>query len=41
VPGYPANYLGSLNPWTGHISRVAVHRAVLNPQGMLFESQGW
>jgi hypothetical protein len=39
-PGYPANYLGSLNPWTGHISRVAVHGAVLNPQGMLFESQG-
>jgi hypothetical protein len=40
-PGYPANYLGSLNPQTGHISRVAVHGAVLNPQGMLFESQGW
>jgi hypothetical protein len=39
-PGFPANYLGSLNPWTGHISRVAVHGAVLNPQGMLFESQG-
>ena len=40
-PGYPANYLGSLNPWTGHISRVAMHGAVLNPQGMLFESRGW
>jgi hypothetical protein len=40
-PGYPANYLGSLNPQTGHISRVAMHGAVLNPQGMLFESQGW
>lgn len=37
-PGYPANYLGSLNPWSGHISRVPVHGAVLNPQGMLFES---
>jgi hypothetical protein len=37
-PGYPANYLGSLNPWTGHISRVPVGGAVLNPQGMLFES---
>jgi len=40
-PGYPANYLGSLNPRTGHISRVAVHGPVLNPQGMLFESQSW
>ena len=39
-PGYPANYLGSLNPWTGHISRVPVHGAALNPQGMLFESRG-
>ncbi|MGI8446082.1 MAG: hypothetical protein ACR2MP_02625 [Streptosporangiaceae bacterium] len=37
-PGYPANYLGSLNPRTGQISRVPVHGAVLNPQGMLFES---
>jgi hypothetical protein len=39
-PGFPANYLGSLNPWTGHISRVPVHGAALNPQGMLFESRG-
>ena len=37
-PGYPANYLGTLNPWTGHISRVPVGGAVLNPQGMLFAS---
>ncbi len=40
-PGYPAAYLGSLNPWSGHISRVPVRGAVLNPQGMLFESRGW
>ncbi|HEY5354992.1 MAG TPA: hypothetical protein VIK57_21315 [Streptosporangiaceae bacterium] len=40
-PGYPANYLGALNPWTGHISRVALGGAVLNPQGMLFESATW
>ena len=37
-PGYPANYLGVLNPWTGHVSRVPLGGAVLNPQGMLFES---
>ncbi|MFI5063955.1 MAG: hypothetical protein ACHP9Z_08260 [Streptosporangiales bacterium] len=35
-PGFPANYLGSLNPWTGHISRVPVHGAALQPQGLLF-----
>ena len=40
-PGYPANYLGALNPWTGHISRVALSGAVLEPQGMLFESASW
>lgn len=40
-PGYPANYLSALNPWTGHISRVAVGGAVLKPQGMLFESGCW
>jgi hypothetical protein len=40
-PGYPANYLGVLNPWTGHISRVAVRGAVLNPQGMLFARAMW
>ncbi len=37
APGYPANYLGVLNPWTGHITRVLpVHGAALAPQGMLF-----
>ena len=36
APGYPANYLGVLNPWTGHITRVPVHGAALAPQGMLF-----
>ena len=40
-PGYPANYLGVLDPWTGHISRVPLGGAVLNPQGMLFESARW
>ena len=35
-PGFPASYLGVLSPWTGHISRVPVHGAALQPQGLLF-----
>jgi hypothetical protein len=35
-PGFPANYLGSLNPFTGHISRVPLSGATFNPKGMLF-----
>ena len=40
-PGYPANYLGVLNPWTGHISRVPLGGPVLQPQGLLFMSAMW
>jgi hypothetical protein len=36
APGFPANYLGSLNPWTGQISAVPVTGASLQPKGMLF-----
>ena len=36
APGFPPNYLGSLNPWTGHISRVPVTGPSLEPQGMIF-----
>jgi hypothetical protein len=36
APGFPANYLGLLDPWTGHISRLPVHGEALHPQGMLF-----
>jgi hypothetical protein len=39
-PGFPANYLGSLNPWTGHITRVQVRGVVPHPQGMLFATPG-
>ncbi len=39
-PGFPANYLGSLNPRTGHITRVPVHGVVPHPQGMLFAARG-
>jgi hypothetical protein len=41
APGFPPNYLGSLNPWTGHITRVAVSGPVFEPQGMVFVSPGW
>jgi hypothetical protein len=36
APGFPANYVGVLNPWTGHISRLPVRGEALHPQGMLF-----
>jgi hypothetical protein len=39
-PGFPANYLGSLNPRTGHITRVPVRGVVPHPQGMLFAPAG-
>ena len=41
APGFPPNYLGSLNPWTGHITRVPVRGPAFEPQGMVFISPGW
>jgi hypothetical protein len=41
APGFPANYLGSLNPWTGHITRVPLRGPAFEPQGMVFISPGW
>jgi hypothetical protein len=35
-PGFPPNYLGHLDMYTGHISRVSVSGAALHPQGMIF-----
>ena len=35
-PGFPDNYLGQLNMFTGHITQVAVRGAALHPQGMIF-----
>jgi hypothetical protein len=35
-PGFPPNYLGSLNPFTGHVSRVPVTGVNLEPKGLLF-----
>jgi hypothetical protein len=37
-PGFPANYLGSLNPWTGLLSRVALSGPGFEPQGLIFVS---
>jgi hypothetical protein len=35
-PGFPPNYLGSLNPLTGHITRVPLSGASFEPKGMVF-----
>ena len=39
APGFPPNYLGSLNPWTGHISKVKLAGPRLEPQGLAFVAQ--
>jgi hypothetical protein len=36
APGFPPNYLGTLNPWTGQITAVSLHGPNLQPKGMLF-----
>jgi hypothetical protein len=36
APGYPPNFLGELNPWTGVISPVTLAGPAPQPQGMLF-----
>jgi hypothetical protein len=41
APGFPPNYLGQLNPWTGHIKRVPVRGPVFGPQGMVFIAPHW
>jgi hypothetical protein len=35
-PGFPANYLGQLNMYTGQITPVKLRGASLHPQGMIF-----
>jgi hypothetical protein len=35
-PGFPANYLGQLNTYTGQITRVSLRGASLEPQGLIF-----
>jgi hypothetical protein len=34
--GFPANYLGLLNMFTGQIIRVELHGGILHPQGLVF-----
>jgi hypothetical protein len=41
APGFSPNYLGSLNPWTGYITRVPLSGPAFGPQGMVFISPGW
>lgn len=40
-PGFPPNYLGWLNPWTGHITRVAHSGPAFDPKGLVFIGPGW
>ncbi len=39
--GFPANYLGALNPWTGHVSRLTVSGPAFEPQGLIFVPRNW
>jgi hypothetical protein len=41
APGFPPNYLGQLNPWTGHITKVTVSGPSFGPQGMVFIAPHW
>jgi hypothetical protein len=41
APGFPPNYLGQLNPWTGVITKMAVRGPAFGPQGMVFIGPGW
>ncbi len=36
APGFPANYLGVLDMFTGQIARVDLHGHALHPQGLVF-----
>ena len=40
APGFPPNYLGALNLWTGRISRVPLRGPAFEPQGMVFVGAG-
>jgi hypothetical protein len=36
APGFPANYVGTLNMYTGQITRVSLRGPKVEPQGMIF-----
>ena len=39
--GFPNNYLGTLNPYTGLLTAVHLTGPSFRPQGMVFISPGW
>jgi len=40
-PGFPPNYLGQLNPWTGVLTKVDVAGPTFGSQGMVFIAPDW
>ena len=40
-PGFPPNYLGQLNPWTGQITKVDLCGPAFGPQGLVFIGRDW
>jgi len=39
APGFPLNYLGTINPFTGKVTRVTLTGPNLQPKGLLFVAQ--
>ena len=39
APGFPPNYLGMINPLTGHVTKAALTGPNLQPKGLLFVAQ--
>jgi len=39
APGFPPNYLGTINPFTGHVTKAALTGPNLQPKGLLFVAQ--
>jgi hypothetical protein len=40
-PGFPANYLGSVDPWTGTITTVPLAGPAFQPKGLVFVGRHW
>ena len=40
APGFPPNYLGSINPYTGHLTAVPVTGAPFQPKGLIYVGPG-
>jgi len=39
APGFPPNYLGTINPLTGHVAKAVLTGPSLQPKGLLFVAQ--